>query len=393
MSSNTQPDRADYFGELSQALVEQLVEGGERLGQVVTKSLERVKELRDELRNRLQSMNLLNRIDDLPLVQHPTTCGVDGAYGVEPLIGCDLVVIAGLATEGLTPPTEKRHWEEPHFGYFINVEPHREENRAYARALMITYELEQAAKAPHDVVFLDGSFLTPITALHQALSKDALSSQLEDSDESSLPHALVERASAAVQHYHLVLSSERSDKAWVSVPKYTTKREIGKCLGIAERFDDRALCSLILKPGEFVGPVPMEQPSDGGWQGYFLIPDFLNDEAKKIKVEVEQLLKRSIHVVYFRAAPSNPALRLEVPQRVAQNRHRLATVLQAVRSQSALPGILEPQPLYYADRMAKSLSIAVPSLREMLARFCAQDYSGDISDVFFVLHGYRTEGE
>jgi len=393
VASNTQPERTDYFGDLPQALVERLVAQGDNLGQAVTTSLERIKALREEVRNRLQAGGLLKRIDDLPIVPPPTTCGVDGAFGAEPLIGYDLVVVAGLATEGLTPPSERRHWAEPHFSHFINMEPHREENRSYARALMITFELEQAAKAPHDVVFLDGSFVTPITALHQALSQSGLASQLQEGNGSALPSALVERASLAVQHYYLILSSQRTDRVWVSVPKYTTKREIGNQLAIAERFDDRALCTLILRPGEFIGPVSMERPSGTGWQGYFLTPKFLDDEAKKAKVEVERLLKESIHVLYFRAAPSNPALRIEVPKPVAQNTHRLAIVLQAVRSQSALPGILEPQPLHYADRMAKSLSIAMPSLQEMLARFSARNYSGDISDVFFVLHGYRTEGE
>jgi len=111
VASNMQSEQADYFGELPQALVERLVAKGDDLGQAVTDSLERIKELREEVRNRLQSGGLLKRIDDLPMAQPPTTCGVDGAYGAEPLIGYDLVVVAGLATEGLTPPSERRHWE------------------------------------------------------------------------------------------------------------------------------------------------------------------------------------------------------------------------------------------------------------------------------------------
>ena len=392
MTSDVQPERTDYFGDLPQALVERLVSQSDRLGQAVTDSLEKIKALRGEMRRQLEGEGLLKRIDDLPPVPQPTACGVDGAYGVEPLIGYDLIVVAGLATEGLTPPSEVRHWDEPHFSYFINVEPHREENRSYSRALMIAFELEHAAKAPHDVVFLDGSFVTPITALHQALSQSKLSSQLKECNEDDLPSTLVKRASQAVRDYRLILSSQRSDKVWVSVPKYTTKREIGNRLSITQRFDDRALCTLILRPGEFIGPVPMEQPS-GDWKDYFLTPKFLDESAKEAKVEVEHLLRESVYVLYFRASPSNPALRIEIPKPVAQNPSRLAIVLHAIRSQSALPGILEPQPLHYADRMAKSLSIAIPSLQEMLARFSAQNYSGDISDVFFILHGYRTEGE
>jgi hypothetical protein len=393
MASMRQHEEHDYFGELPQALVEQLVARGESLGNTVTDSLEKVKSLRERVRKQLQRDSLLSRIDDLRMVPPPTTAGVDGAFGAEPLIGYDLIVVTGLATEGLTPPSERRHWAEPHFSHFINAEPHRDENRSYARALMVTFELEQAAKAPHDVIFLDGSFVTPITALHQAMTQSDLPNHLGGGSEDDLTHVLVERASLAVNSYHLILSAQRSDKAWVSIPKYTTKREIGNRLGVAQRFDDRALCTLILGPGEFVGPIPMEQPSSTGWQGYLLTPKYLDNEAKKLKLEVEHLLKEAVYVVYFRAAPSNPAIRIELPKTVAQNEHRFALVLQAVRSQSALPGVLEPQPLYYADQMAKSLSIAIPSLREMLTRFSARHYTGDISDVFFVLHGYRTEGE
>lgn len=393
MANIGRQEEKDYFGELPQALVEQLVARGESLGNMVTDSLEKIKSLREGVRKQLQRDNLLSRIDDLRMVPPPTTAGVDGAFAAEPLIGYDLAVVTGLATEGLTPPSERRHWSEPHFSYFINAEPHRDENRSYARALMVTFELEQAAKAPHDVIFLDGSFVTPITALHQAMTQSDLPNHLSGGSDGDLAHILVERASLAINSYYLILSAQRSDKAWISVPKYTTKREIGNRLGIAQRFDDRALCTLILNPGEFVGPIPMEQPSGAGWQGYFLTPKYLDDEAKKLKLEVEQLLKEAVYVVYFRASPSNPAIRIELPKTVAQNEHRFALVLQAVRSQSALPGVLEPQPLYYADQMAKSLSIAIPSLREMLTRFSARHYTGDISDVFFVLHGYRTEGE
>jgi len=393
MANMMQPEEKDYFGQLPQALVEQLVARGESLGHTVTDSLEKIKSLRDGVRKQLQGDGLLSRIDDLRTVPPPTTAGVDGAFGAEPLIGYDLTVVTGLATEGLTPPSERRHWSEPHFSHFINAEPHRDENGSYARALMVTFELEQAAKAPHDVIFLDGSFVTPITALHQAMTQSDLPNHLDSGSKDDLAHTLVERASLAVNSYHLVLSAQRSDKAWVSVPKYTTKREIGNRLNVAQRFDDRALCTLILSPGEFVGPIPMEQPSGAGWPGYFLTPKYLDDGAKKLKQEVERLLKEAVYVVYFRATPSNPALRIELPKAVAQNEHRFALVLQAVRSQSALPGVLEPQPLYYADQMAKSLSIAIPSLREMLTRFSARNYTGDISDVFFVLHGYRTERE
>jgi hypothetical protein len=390
MASDSYPREKEYFGDLPEALVEQLIAESDRLGQVVIDSLKKINDLRSQVRTRLEHERLLRRVEDLPRVEEPTTCGVDGAYAVESLLGYDIVVAVGLATEGLTPPSEQRHWEEPHFCSFINIEPHRQENRSYARALMVTFELEQAAKAPHDVVFLDGSFTTPITALHQALSQKELENQKE---ESNLPHRLTEQASQAVLNYHSLLTAERADRIWVSVPKYTTKREIAERLQIDQQLDDRALCTLILNPGEFIGPVPLGRPTkdSSGWEGYFLTPKFLSPDAVDAKKKVERMLMEGIRVLYFKPSPSNPALRIEIPQAVAGNEHRLATALAALRSQSAIPGILEPQPLYYADRMAKSLSVAIPALREILSRSSVRDYSDNISDVFFVLHSYRTE--
>lgn len=380
----------EYFGDLPQALVEELVAKSDKLGEVVVRSLQHVNELRESIRKRLEDERLLQRLEDLPRVEEPTTCGVDGACVVESLLGYDIVAAVGLATEGLTPPSERRFWSDPHFYSFINIEPHRQENRSYARALMITYELEQATKAPHDVVFLDGSFTTPITALHQALSQDGVEHQREDNN---LPSQLTERASEAVINYCNILTMDYSGHLFVSVPKYTTKRELSEYLGLSQQLDDRALCTLILKPGEFVGPIPLGQPSKNGsgWSGYFLTEKFLNQSALAAKEKVEQALSQNIQVIYFKASPTNPALRVEITKSVATNQHRLSTVLAALRSQSAVPGILEPYPLYYADQMAKSLGTAVPALREILSRASAKDYSGNISDVFFVLHGYRTE--
>jgi len=383
-------DFKEYFGELPQALVEQLVSSTKDLGRTVTDLLEVIGSLRESARYQLQKNGFLRRVDDLPPVQFPTTCGVDGAFGVEALIGCDLVAVTGVAVEGLTPPTEQRYWQEPHFSYFINTEAHRGQNRLYARALMTIFELEQAAKAPHDVVLLDGSFVTPISALHQALSQNETGLP---AGEGSLMAEVRERASQAVRDYHLILSARRTDKVWLSMPKYTTRREIGRRLGLDQTFDDRALTTLLLKPGEFVGPVPLEQPTGSSWSGYYLTEKHLDAEARGLKGEIEWMLRETIQVAYFRVAPSNPALRMELPRAVAENPYRLATAFQAIRLQSSVPGLLEPQPLYYADRMAKSLSVAMPALRQGLAYEVIRNYTGDIDDAFLILHGYRAEEE
>ncbi len=87
----------------------------------------------------------------------PTTCGIDGFYAVERLLASDLVAASAVAVEGLTPPSEARHWPEPRHLVWVEIEAHEAETGTILRAMMIGMELGLAAQAPHEVVFLDGS--------------------------------------------------------------------------------------------------------------------------------------------------------------------------------------------------------------------------------------------
>jgi len=53
--------------------------------------------------------------------------------------------------------------------------------------------------------------------------------------------------------------------------------------------------------------------------------------------------------------------------------------------------MLEPYPLYLADRNVKSVARAMPVFLQVTTQRIADKYKGDISDVFMVLHGYRTD--
>lgn len=86
-----------------------------------------------------------------------------------------------------------------------------------------------------------------------------------------------------------------------------------------------------------------------------------------------------------------PALRIEINRSVAENQHQLALALQAVHFQSGAPAIMEPYPLYMADRMVKQLPRAIPAVRQIASQYVAETYSGKIEEIFLGLHGYRTE--
>ena len=75
----------------------------------------------------------------------------------------------------------------------------------------------------------------------------------------------------------------------------------------------------------------------------------------------------------------------------AANNHRLGSVIQGLKYQCATPGILEPYPLYLADRMVKALAKSLPAFRQFTTQQIAEYYEGDVGEVFFAMHGYRSE--
>jgi hypothetical protein len=174
------------------------------------------------------------------------------------------------------------------------------------------------------------------------------------------------------------------------VPKYSVRREIGRRLGWPERLDDRALLTGLLEPGEFTAPRPLEPPRQPWHLQLELLPDPIRPGVEKLRDEILSLLNE-IQVAYYRPRAWLPAIRLEMSSSIAGNKARLASVIQALRSQSAAPGILEPYPIYLADRMVKHLGRAIPALRQVMTQQLAETWTGDVDEIFLNLHGYRTE--
>ena len=76
---------------------------------------------------------------------------------------------------------------------------------------------------------------------------------------------------------------------------------------------------------------------------------------------------------------------------IATNLSRIAVLLQGLKHQCGTPGIFEPYPIYMADRMVKHLGGAIPALRQTAAKRMTELHQGDIGEIFFSMHGYRTE--
>jgi len=363
------------FAELPEALVEEMLSKSEKIGISLYNSFKEIQRKKEELRNQLLNEGILRRDNEISYPSIPTTCGVDGSYAVEKLLAIDFVACAAVAVEGLTPPSEKRHWERPRHRVFIEPEKHNSDSVSIIRGLMMEMEIELAVKAPHDIVFLDGSLTTPLIYMNQAINK------IIESEETKLSKEIVDRFNNFLISYQTILEAKRSDKLWVGIPKYTTKRELGERFNWPTHYDDRAILTAILYPGEFTHPIPLTPP---------LQPWHLKLPLGDINREFDEKLKK-IHVIYYKPHKWTPAFRIEIAPSIAYNNARIAILLQGIKYQCGTPGILEPYPLYIADRMVKHLGKAIPAFRQTATKRMTELHQGDIGDIFFSMHGYRTE--
>lgn len=375
---------AHPFAELPAALVEEVLDRTEGLGRELLTSFEEMRSQRESRRKQVADAGLLRREADLPYVSIPTTCGIDGSFAIERLLTTDLVAAAALAVEGLTPPSETRHWPEPRHLVYVQTEGHDADTGTLARAVMMGMELALAAKAPHELVFIDGSLTTPLIYFNQALNKVAATPVLQVGRE------LLQHIEEYLTAYHAILSSQRTDRCWVAAPKYTTRREIGDQLGWPEAHDDRGLLTNVLQPGEYTRAIRLQQPAQPWHLNTSPVAADQRARVEKLADAITDLLVE-IRVIYYRPNSWLPALRLETSQAVAESSARLAAVVHGLRHQCGSAAVLEPYPLYMADRMVKHLARAIPTFRQVTSQHLAETYTGDVSDVFLGLHGYRTE--
>lgn len=176
-------DEQRPFVDLPAGLVEEVLEQTSGIGDVMLASFRELKAGRQARREELINNSVLRHESSLGYPPLPTTCTADGSYAVERLLSADLAAAAAVAVEGLTPPSEKRFWEEPRHSTYIVAEMHCADTATVLRAVMLGRELLLAAKAPHDLVMLDMTFALPIIYFNQAISQAPASPELKCSTE------------------------------------------------------------------------------------------------------------------------------------------------------------------------------------------------------------------
>lgn len=367
------------FSELPESLIVDMLGQCDAIGAKLSKSFHDLYNIKNQVRNKLKKEKLLRKDSEVMLPPtNPTSCAVDGSFSIEKLLSTDIVAAASVAVEGLAPPSEIRHWPRPrHYSKILTI-PHNNSTNFLTSAIMMCMELNLAVKAPHNVIFLDGSFVTPLVFINLALN--TFDQAAED-----INNEFKKRLKIALASYIKMILSKKTDQIYVAVPKYTTRQEIThRILQLNNKFEDRGLLSFILKPGEVVGPIP----ADRGANRYYIENAPMNTEflIKKVIQHLDEL-----SILYYRPHDHIPALRLEVSPAVANNRNRLSILLESVKIQTAVPGLMEPFPLYLADRMVKHLRTALPAIRKTTTQEMSTKWDGSYSDLFFAMHGYRTE--
>ena len=379
LSSNENP-----FADLPAALVEEVLGQTSSVAQDLLNSFQNIRKEREALRTTLEESGLIVNESSLGYPPLPTTCAADGSYAIERLLTTDLAAAAAVAVEGLTPPSEQRHWDLPRHKSFIAAEPHLEDTSTVLRAVMLGEELGLLTGAPHDLAMLDGTLTLPIIHFNQALNK------MRETMHLSCARQFLTRCVRYMHAYLTTLRAERSDRQYIALPKYTTRREIGTELGWPASHDDRGMLTLLLNPGELTKPRALEKPQAPWHLNTGQLPSDLRREADGLAVEIASALE-TIRVFYYKPQDWLPALRIETSESVASNTHRLAIVVQGVKHQTATPSMLEPYPLYLADRTVKALARAIPAFRQVTTQRISERYEGDIGEVFFAMHGYRSE--
>ena len=221
---------------------------------------------------------------------------------------------------------------------------------------------------------VDGSLTTPLIYISKAL-------YVMDNVSHDFAQLLSLKLRTALESYDTILRSARTDKTFVGIPKYTSKKEITHRLNLLGH-EDRGFLTHILSAGEFVGPLPIQ----GSKYSIAKPPSDL-----KSIIDNVISLAGELHVIYYRPYNHIPALRLEVPRSVASSSQRIAVLLECLRSQCGPPGIMEPFPLYLADRMVKHVSKALPAIRRAATQEMMQLWEDETGDMYLAMHGYRTE--
>jgi hypothetical protein len=370
-------DSPSFLG-IPASLVEQMLQKTNEIGDILQSSIHDINRKRQKFRLQLEQIGLLDNDIKFSNIKPILSGGVDGAYAVDRLLGTDLLFAAAVGVEGINELENEKPIGRNH-EVFVNPERHNPENMIVARAIMIEMEIKLAANSQYDIVYLDGSLTTALIHMYKAINFiETVKTRSADKIKEDFKDFLIS--------YKKILGSYGTDKYYLGIPKYTSRNDIGKNLHWPENYDDRAILTLILNPGEFTRPKLFT--SEEGW--HVRLPY----EDEELRILMQQVISgiKNLSVIYYKPHSWCPALRIEIPSSIASDETKLNTILANVKNQCQTASIMEPFPLYMADRIAKHMAPAIPAYKQIIMKQMTQQNDNNEKDIFFLMHSYRTEG-
>lgn len=372
--------RLKIFGELPEALVDDILAKTEQVSGKLQESFSFLKDECKKIKKQIEDAGIIRHESNLTLNRIPTSCGIDGSCTTKKLAVADLVAAASVAVEGLKPPSHQGYWEKPHHRLYIEYRQHHPSTGILIRGLMTMMEIEMSAIVPHEMVLIDGSLLTPVIHFDKCIS--ALQSLPEDDP---LKREIIVNTKSFLTAYSKILESASTEKIWVGLPKRTSKRELGKRFGWSPYYDDRVILMSILSAGQFTQPCPIEkEPASID----FKIPSY-DEETNELKNRILTAID-NIFVMYYKPYDWSGVFRLEIAGSIINDVNKIAALLYGIKSQCLTPAIMEPYPQFIAHKMVYRLSCAVSVFNQVSISKLASS-SSNLSEVFSYMRGYRTD--
>lgn len=313
-------------------------------------------------------------------------CAVDGARIREQMYAVDLIYAA--ASAGNAHFSEEKL--EVESKVWAKVMKHMDGTEAIAQTAMGALEVSVASDAPHEIVALDGSFVTPLISLQAALFsgnmevRDVAASILFD--EHIMPLKALEKLISKPAGSLIALT--KSDSSVYYVKNFEERFEVK--LGVA----DRVLASQILKPGEVLMPrklIELGKHSMNEVKGSAKVRKAGEELTSVVHKLNSMAYGGRAHTTYFKPYGAHTVIRFEFFTEETDNGTILAEasrIASIINADTKPPHLLEPFCQYVVDKEVKTISVGARALKEKMLTMLPVD---DASSYRLLLaEGYRT---
>lgn len=305
----------------------------------------------------------------------------DGANIIERKTSSDVILVIAVGIDGLSEKASA-HWPSAARQYqqWQKALPHHVANPRLSQGIMFLMELTTLAETDREIRIMDGAHLTTILKLNSLLSANdqdaadkpyvnALSDFLKDSYEKVIPDIPD------------IIRNAFSEESIISLTKYSSSREIidSRLTSLDIKADDKTFMSTLLEKGEYTKPVPVGQSNKDKrmWGDIHIkcnleIEDVDIDELNKqlddaiSSLKITDAHESELFFCYYKAVRGAPAYRIEVKQKLVEDKQRLEKFLRSIKKQIVFPEIMEPYPQYLADMIAKNISFGMRAVDQAI---------------------------